>query len=86
MSANKLAKLCFLVHLTYPQKNILGLVQGAAARIDLEFKNERGQPYKKTASVKTKNGDTEELPLYTNKDNIHGEVNTLQACILAVMM
>ncbi|KAG2493560.1 hypothetical protein HYH03_008374 [Edaphochlamys debaryana] len=55
-------------------KNILGLVQGAAARIDLEFKTERGQPYKKTASVKTKNGETEELPLYTNKDDILGEI------------
>ncbi|KXZ45685.1 hypothetical protein GPECTOR_51g670 [Gonium pectorale] len=55
-------------------KNILGLVQGAAARIDIEFKNERGQPYKKTASVKAKNGDTEELPLYTNKDDILGDI------------
>lgn len=56
------------------QKNILGLVQGASARIDLEFKGDRGQPYKKTASVKGKNGETEDLPLYTNKDDIFGEV------------
>ncbi|PNW79418.1 hypothetical protein CHLRE_09g414200v5 [Chlamydomonas reinhardtii] len=55
-------------------KNILGLVQGATARIDLEFKNERGQPYKKTVPVKAKNGETEELPLYTNKDDILGEI------------
>lgn len=55
-------------------KNILGLVQGASARIDLEFKGDRGQPYKKTASVKGKNGETEDLPLYTNKDDIFGEV------------
>ncbi|GIL50500.1 hypothetical protein Vafri_6639 [Volvox africanus] len=55
-------------------KNILGLVQGAAARIDLEFKNERGQPYKKTAPVKTKTGETEDINLFTNKDNILGEI------------
>ncbi|GFR42844.1 hypothetical protein Agub_g3802 [Astrephomene gubernaculifera] len=55
-------------------KNILGLVQGATSRIDLEFKTDRGQPYKKTVPVKTKNGETEDLPLYTNKDDILGEI------------
>ncbi len=60
--------------LTTLQKNILGLVQGAAARIDLDLKTERGQPYKKTAPVKTKTGETEDIPLYTNKDNVLGEV------------
>jgi hypothetical protein len=58
-----------------PQKNILGLVQGAAARIDLEFKTDKGQPYKKTAPVKGKTGEVEELPLFTNKDDLLGEVS-----------
>lgn len=55
------------------QKSILGLVQGAACRVDLEFKDSEGRPYKKTATVKLKS-ETEELPLYTNKDDIYGEV------------
>lgn len=72
ISSRFLPRLCRVLSLA--QKNILGLVQGATARIDLEFKNERGQPYKKTVPVKAKNGETEELPLYTNKDDILGEV------------
>ncbi|EFJ42180.1 hypothetical protein VOLCADRAFT_77226 [Volvox carteri f. nagariensis] len=55
-------------------KNILGLVQGAAARIDLEYKTQRGQPYKRTAPVKNKSGETEEIALFTNKDSIFGEI------------
>ncbi len=56
------------------QKNILGLVQGPPCRIDVDFKDEKGRRYQKTAVVKGKNGETEELPLYTNHDNIYGEV------------
>ncbi|KAF6257338.1 vacuolar protein sorting-associated protein 26-domain-containing protein [Scenedesmus sp. NREL 46B-D3] len=56
------------------QKNILGLVQGAPCRIDVDFKDEKGHRYKKTAVVKGKNGETEELPLFTNHDAIVGEV------------
>lgn len=55
-------------------KNILGLVQGPPCRIDVDFKDEKGRRYHKTAVVKGKNGETEELPLYTNHDNIFGEV------------
>ncbi|WIA10000.1 hypothetical protein OEZ85_010212 [Tetradesmus obliquus] len=55
-------------------KNILGLVQGAPCRIDVDFKDEKGHRYKKTAVVKGKNGETEELPLFTNHDAIVGEV------------
>lgn len=58
------------------QKNILGLVQGAPCRIDVEFKDEKGHRYKKTAVVKGKNGETEELPLFTNHDAIVGEVSS----------
>jgi hypothetical protein len=60
------------------QKNILGLVQGAPCRIDVDFKDEKGHRYKKTAVVKGKNGETEELPLFTNHDAIVGEVS--RAC------
>lgn len=56
------------------QKNLLGLVQGATARVDVEFRDARGARHTKTAVVKAKNGDTEELPLYTNHDDILGEV------------
>lgn len=63
-----------LQHLWYVQKNILGLVQGPPCRIDVDFKDEKGRRYHKTAVVKGKTGETEELPLYTNHDNIFGEV------------
>lgn len=51
----------------------MGLVQGASCRVDLEFKDSEGKPYQKTATVKLKT-ETEELPLFTNKDDILGEV------------
>ena len=57
------------------QKSILGLVQGSACRIDVEFKTAQGQAYKRTAPVKAKSGDLEEVPLYTNKDDILGEAS-----------
>ena len=56
-------------------KSILGLVQGAPCRIDVEFKDERGIPHRQKAVVKGKGtNETEELPLYTNHDSIFGEV------------
>lgn len=81
-----LSSLCSLgkQHLTQQplQKNILGLVQGPPCRIDVDFKDEKGRRYHKTAVVKGKNGETEELPLYTNHDNIFGEVIEGQALLL----
>lgn len=65
---------------TTAQKNILGLVQGPPCRIDVDFKDEKGRRYTKTAVVKGKNGETEELPLYTNHDNIYGEVRVALSC------
>lgn len=56
-------------------KSILGLVSGASCRIDVDFKDDQGRPYKKTATVKVKN-ESEDLPLYTNKDDIFGEVGS----------
>jgi vacuolar protein sorting-associated protein 26 len=56
------------------QKNIIGFVQGATCRADIDFKDEKGHRYKKTAVVKGKNNETEELPLYTTNDSIFGEV------------
>lgn len=55
-------------------KSILGLVQSAPCRIDIEFRDALGKPYKKTATVKIKGTDTEELPLYSNKDDLIGEI------------
>lgn len=60
-------------------RNILGLVQGAVCRIDVDFKDEAAKPYKKLAIVKSKANETEELPLYTNKDDILGEVKVASA-------
>ena len=56
------------------QKSFLGLVQSAPCRIDIEFKDAQGRPYKDKATVKTKGTETEDLPLYTNKDDLIGEV------------
>ncbi len=56
------------------QKNILSLVQSAPCRLDIEFKDEAGKAYKRTATVKGKTGETEEMPLYSNKETICGEV------------
>lgn len=52
-------------------------MQGPPCRIDVDFKDEKGRRYHKTAVVKGKNGETEEQPLYTNHDNIFGEVRML---------
>ena len=59
------------------QKSILGLVQSAPCKLEVAFKDSEGKSYKKTAVVKSgKNGETEELPLFTNKDTILGEVGS----------
>jgi hypothetical protein len=55
-------------------KNILGLVQSAPCRIDVTFRDASGAEYTKTAVVKGKGVETEELPLYTNHDGVFGEV------------
>lgn len=52
-----------------------GLGLGHGATVQLEFKNEDGTPVK-TAVVKAGGGDTETLPLYSNKNTITGEVRT----------
>jgi hypothetical protein len=56
------------------QKSFLGLVQTAPCRIDIEFKDGEGRPYKKLLKVKSKTGAEEEIPLFTTKDDFHGEV------------
>lgn len=60
-------------------KNILGLVQSAPCRIDVVFRDAGGAEYKKTAVVKGKGSDTEELPLYTNHDSVFGEASSAGA-------
>jgi hypothetical protein len=59
-----------------PQKSILGLVQSAPCRIDLEFKDAGGKPYSSLTTVKNKKGDAEEVPVYSNKDSVMGEVGS----------
>lgn len=56
------------------QKSFLGLVQTAPCRIDIEFKDAEGRPFKKLLKMKSKTGAEEEIPLYTTKDDFHGEV------------
>ena len=56
------------------QKNIFGgLGLGQGATVQLEFKEQDGAPVK-TATVKAGGGDTETLPLFSNKQTIAGEV------------
>ena len=56
------------------QKNILGnLGIVNAATIQLEFKRADGQPVR-TVSVKGKNNEVEQLPLFTHKDTLLAEV------------
>ncbi|KAG1668632.1 hypothetical protein FOA52_002485 [Chlamydomonas sp. UWO 241] len=56
-------------------KKFWGLVQAAPCRVDISFKDAEGKVYKKTVIVKAgKTEETEELPLYTNKNDVIGEV------------
>lgn len=61
------------------QKSLLGLVQSAPCRIDVEFKDAQALPYKKLTTIKTKKDETEEVPVYSNKDSIYGEVSDSNA-------
>ena len=61
-------------HALSSQKSFLGLVASAPCRIDIEFKDSAGRAYKNKVTVKTKGTETEELPWYTNKDDLIGEV------------
>lgn len=47
--------------------------------MQLEFKGEEGAAVK-TATVKAGGGDTETLPLYSNKQTIAGEVGAVLQC------
>lgn len=59
------------------QKGLFGgLNLGANASVQLEFRRVDRKPVK-AATVKGKNGEIEQLPLYTNKDSIVGEVQHL---------
>lgn len=49
-------------------------MQSAPYRIDLEFKDAEGKPYKNTTTVKSKKDVAEEVPVYANKETIMGEV------------
>ncbi len=55
------------------QKNIFGNLAWPHATVQLDFKREDGAPVK-TATVKAKGSETETLPLFTNKDDVRGEV------------
>ncbi|KAL6753618.1 vacuolar protein sorting-associated protein 26-domain-containing protein [Haematococcus lacustris] len=55
-------------------KSLLGLVQAAPCRLDVEFKDAEGRPYKKTITVKSKKDETEEVPVFAHKDTVSGEV------------
>jgi hypothetical protein len=61
------------------QKNILGLVQGSPCKIDVTFSGENDEPCNK-ATVKSKQNETEELPLFTNKQTVMGEVGLPWSC------
>ncbi|KAJ9505457.1 hypothetical protein QJQ45_026137, partial [Haematococcus lacustris] len=56
-------------------KSLLGLVQAAPCRLDVEFKDAEGRPYKKTITVKSKKDETEEVPVFAHKDTVSGEVS-----------
>jgi hypothetical protein len=56
------------------QKSLLGLVQSPPCRLDIEFKDAEGRPYKRLTTIKSKKEETEEVPVYSNKDTIMGEV------------
>ncbi len=62
---------------------------GTSATVQLEFRRADRKPVK-AASIKGKGSETEQLPLYTNKDSVVGEVsmcvviiNFLQSCTSA---
>lgn len=58
-----------------PQKSIMGYIQGSPFRIETEFLDAQGKPYKNTASVKGKKDVQEEAPVYANRDTVKGQVS-----------
>jgi hypothetical protein len=64
------------------QKNLfegLGIVHTAAINVD--FRRGDGAPMR-NATIKVKGGETETLPLFSNKDGIVGEVSQLHCALL----
>lgn len=62
------------------QKGLFGgLTLGTNATVQLEFRRADRKPVK-AASIKGKGSETEQLPLYTNKDSVVGEVSM---CVLS---
>ena len=58
-----------------PQKGLFGgLALGTHATIQVEFKRADRKTVK-AATIKGKGSETEQLPLYTNKDSVVGEVD-----------
>lgn len=70
-----------LIGLSDAQKSFLGLVQSAPVRVDIEFKDAEGKP-QKTTTVKLKGTETEEQVLYSNHDDVIGEVRTMPRAAL----
>lgn len=66
------------------QKNIFGNLAWPHATVQLDFKREDGAPVK-TATVKAKGSETETLPLFTNKDDVRGEVRAALQQVPAVL-
>ena len=63
------------------QKGLFGgLALGANASVQLEFRRADRKPVK-AATIKGKSGETEQLPLYTNKDSIVGEASRVHVCL-----
>jgi len=52
----------------------LGYIQGSPFRIDTEFTDAQGKPYKDTILVKGKKDVQEEVPVYANRDTVRGQV------------
>uniref|UniRef100_A0A7S3R0N7 Vacuolar protein sorting-associated protein 26 n=1 Tax=Dunaliella tertiolecta TaxID=3047 RepID=A0A7S3R0N7_DUNTE len=55
-------------------KSILGYIQGSPFRIDTEFLDAEGKPYKNTTPVKGKKDALEDAPVYANRDTVKGLV------------
>ncbi len=54
---------------------------GTSATVQLEFRRADRKPVK-AASIKGKGSETEQLPLYTNKDSVVGEVSM---CVVIII-
>jgi len=58
----------------WTQKSIMGYIQGSPFRIETEFMDAQGKPYKNTATVKGKKDVLEDVPVYSNRDTVKGQV------------